>query len=60
MLQRQRRQPVRQAKVFGGGEPLKPVRLIIYATLLGFGFALGGVLFRTLADGVGKQGRKRS
>ena len=51
---------MRQAKVFGGGEPLKPVRLIIYATLLGFGFALGGVLFRTLADGVGKQGGKRS
>jgi len=35
-----------------GQEPVQPLRLIITATLLGFGFALGGVLFRTLSEGV--------
>jgi len=58
MTQQQRPQPVRQAKMFGQ-EPVQPLRLIITATLLGFGFALGGVLFRTVADGVGKQRRER-
>ena len=58
MMQRQGPQPVRQGRMFGG-EPVKPVRLIITATLLGFGFALGGVLFRALAEGVGRQGGKR-
>ena len=50
MLEQQRPQPVRQPKMFGQ-EPVQPVRLIFTATLLGFGFALGGVLFRTVADG---------
>ena len=57
MLEQQRQKPVRQGRMFGG-EPVKPVRLIITATLLGFGFALGGVLFRALAEGVGRKGRR--
>jgi hypothetical protein len=57
MLQRQRQQPVRQAKMWG--EPVKPVRLLLTATLLGFGFALGGLLFRVVSDGVSNQAGKR-
>jgi len=41
------------------GEPVKPVRLLLTATLLGFGFALGGLLFRVVSDGVSNQAGKR-
>ena len=58
MLQQQRPQPVRQPKMFGQ-EPVQPVRLIFTATLLGFGFALGGVLFRTVADGFNRRQKRR-
>ena len=54
MLEQQRPQPVRQPKMFGQ-EPVQPGRLIFTATLLGFGFALGGVLFRALADSFGSR-----
>ena len=57
MLQRQRQQPVRQAKMWG--EPVQPMRLLFTATLLGFGFAFGGLLFRVFADGVSNQAGKR-
>ena len=58
MLQQQKTQPVRQSRVFGK-EPVEPVRLIFTATLLGFGFALGGLLFRMVSDGVSNQAGKR-
>ena len=38
-------------------QKIRPTRLIFTATLLGFGFALGGVIFRKLSNGWGDQGK---